>query len=68
MVKVEKVLRPVKYAPNDEYVIVTVLTDTGDTAEIFVGGEVKVFFDHRYNKIKAFVKYPQDIDISNIIR
>ena len=61
MVKVKKVLRPVKYAPNDEYVIVTVLTDTGDTAEVFIGGEVEVFFDHRYNKIKAFVKRPSNL-------
>jgi len=59
MVKVRKVLRPVKYAPNDEYVIVTVLTSEGDEADIWVGGQLEVFY-HK-GRIKGFVKRPANL-------
>lgn len=54
MGKIIKVLRPVKYGPKNEYVTVTVLTDEGEEASIWVGGEIETFF--HAGRIKAHIK------------
>lgn len=39
--------------------VVTAQLEDGSEAEIWVGGEVEVWFDHRYNKAKAHVRRAQ---------
>lgn len=58
MAKIIKILKDqTRY--YDEYCVVVVLLDDGTEAFVRVGGDVEVFFDHRYNKIKAVVKRAQ---------
>jgi hypothetical protein len=38
------------------HALVHVITDDGTECTIWIGGQVELFFDHKYNKVKAFVK------------
>lgn len=54
MAKITKILG----ADNrGEYAIIHVLVGQ-DEAEVYVGGEVEVYHDPKYDKVKAFVKRP----------
>lgn len=57
-VRIRKILKNLtKY--KDDSVTVYVQLEDGSEAEIFIGGEVEVWFDHRFNKAKAHVKRAQ---------
>lgn len=55
-----------KYGPDKKYAVVTVLTSDGDTADIFVGGEIEVFY-HK-EKIKAYVKRGKQLDNNSTLK
>jgi hypothetical protein len=54
MAKIKKVLQVIN---KGDYALVYVLTEDGDEATIYCGGEVELFF-HK-GQIKAFVKRAQ---------
>ena len=53
--RIIKVLRPVKYGAEDEYVSVPVQLDDGTEGFVYVGGEVHEPIYHN-NRIKVHVK------------
>lgn len=46
-----------------DYMTVEVLTDQGDTASVYIGGQCEVYFAH--NKIKAFIKKTVDKSLTS---
>lgn len=42
--RIIKVLRPIKYGEGDKYAVATVLTDEGEEARVYIGGDVETFF------------------------
>lgn len=58
--KIVKVLRPIKYGPEDKYAIATVRLDDGSESSVYIGGEVEEYY--HAGKSKAHIKRTRSID------
>jgi hypothetical protein len=55
MAKIAKIIHTEN---KGNHAIVHVQMEDGTEAQIYCGGECEVYFDHRFNKVKAWVKRP----------
>lgn len=55
MPRIVKVVQ-IRYGAGREYAVATVLTDDNDTVDVYIGGDLEVWFDDKHNKAKGHIK------------